>query len=507
MRPWSRFWPQKAASLDVDKVIGSFEPVTSVVKAMGARESCALTQAETGYCYSWRRLSDFIVRVGAWLQGLGAGRGAQVAVASENLIEAISFSLAAMAAGSRLVLIDPLTIGEDLKFQLEGRSIVVVAGSRSFLSRSLNAILESTDASIVELAPGDSMFKVEGKRIYTLKDAASYTGSLDDPGLGPGDDAFSIYYAGIAGRTMQVIHSHGGLWTVSKVFSTVLGIDGGEGSLLATPFTHVLGFQASLIAPLLEGAPVYAMARWNPQIAASLVASGEVSYIAGVPLMFQQLLDAGRGIRLRHALSAGAPLSPELQLRFREHTGTPLLQGYGMSETMFLTLQTPALADVEGTIGVPLPGVDVKLIDPERGEDLPLGSTGELLVKAPWVMKGYEFPEENEKAFINGWLRTGDIIHVREDGVMFFRGIKKRIIKYKGYAVLLGDLEAVLKTHPDVVKVEVYGEPAGEVGQVPVARVWLREGSQTSSDELLSYVNSRVAFYKKLRRVEIAGYL
>ncbi len=504
MKPWSRYWGP-ASSLDVDKLAGEFQPVPLEV-ASRTGEGCALLQAETGYCYTWSRLSNAIRSVAGWLQGIGVGKGSQVAVSSENLIEALAFTLGAMAAGARVVLIDPLTVGEDLRFQLEGRLIKVLAGSRPFLHRAFSYVAESGVNNIVELAPGDPIFKAEGGvEVHPLREVFSAAPAAPED-LGPLDDAFAIYYAGIAGRTMQVVHSHIGLWLASKVYSAVLGIKDSDSSLLATPFTHVLGLQASLVAPLLEGAPVVALARWSARIAGRLVSEGLVSYIAGVPLMFQQLLEEGV-TGLKHAVSAGAPLDPSLQRRFNSETGTPLLQGYGMSESLFLTLQTRLLANVEGTIGVPLPGVEIRLRDPSSSKDLPLGSTGELLVKAPWVMKGYEYPEENSKAFSDGWLVTGDIVEVREDGVMFFRGVKKRIIKYKGYAILLGDLEYILESHPDVVKARVYGEPAGDVGQVPVAEVWLRRGSNVKEDDLLEYVNSRVAFYKKLRRVKITGYL
>ena len=452
----------------------------------------------------------FVSKTGGWLQSLGVGRGSQVAVSSENMIEALAFSLAVLASGARLVLIDPLTVSEDLKTQLEGRDVALVAGSSGFLERSISTIVESGVGRALLLNPAQTRLKTPpGAEIYSLSQPISYEGSLDDSGVGPEDDSFSVYYSGIAGMTMQAIHSHMGLWLGSQVLYKTLGIGRGDASLLATPFTHVLGFQASLIAPLLAGARVVALAKWNPRLAASLAADGLFSYMAGVPIMFSQLAsqaadDLLRG-RIRLALSAGAPLAPEVKSSFEDASGVSLVQAYGMSESLILTLQTEPIAGVEGTIGVPLPGVDATLVDPESGCELNLGSTGELLVKAPWLMKGYEFPEENSKAFTDGWMRTGDVIHVSQDGLFYFRGVRKRIIKYKGYAILPRDLELVLESHPAVERALVVGEDAGEVGQIPVARVWLRRGAKATPEELAGFVNSRVAFYKKLRRVEIMG--
>lgn len=506
---WEKYYPPHAPR-DIDSLAQGFKPPHHWIKSLGRREDCLLIQGDTGACYTGSMLWEFVSRVGGWLQGLGAGKGSQVAVASENTIEALAFSLAVLASGSRLVLVDPLTVSEDLKLQVEGRNILLFAGSQGFLERSISTLAEAGVDKVLSLQTGlPTLKQPEGVELYTLSTPLSQGTLLEDPGVGPHDDSFSVYYSGIAGRTMQAIHTHLGLWLGSQVFYRTLGLGRSDSSLLATPFTHVLGFQASMVAPLLAGSRVVALAKWNPRLAARLAASGLFTYIAGVPIMFSQLASEG-GARIygkvRKALSAGAPLLPQVKTSFEQAAGAKLVQAYGMSESLILTLQTEAIASVEGTIGVPLPGVEAALIGGEMaGVHLDLGSTGELLVKAPWLMKGYEFEEENPKAFVNGWMRTGDIIHVSEDGLFYFRGVRKRIIKYKGYAILPRDLEHILESHPAVEKAVVVGEDAGELGQVPVARVWLRKGRTASPEELLHYVNTRVAFYKKLRRVEIQG--
>ncbi|WP_256205052.1 class I adenylate-forming enzyme family protein [Aeropyrum camini] len=309
-------------------------------------------QAETGYCYTWRSLASFIERVGGWLQSRGAGLGAQVAVASENLVEAIAFSLAVLASGARLVLIDPLTVGEDLVWQLEGRGgLETLAASRSFLERNREAVARIDNIkTVVELSNNPQPLEVEGVESLGLGEVLSSSVTLEGD-VGPEDDSFSIYYAGIAGRTMQAIHTHLGLWMGSKVFAGTAGIDRDTVSLLATPFTHVLGLQASLIAPLIQGAVVVAMQKWNPKLAGELISKGAVNYLAGVPLMFQQLLEQGAAGGLRLAVSAGAPLPPELQKRFGSEAGTPLLQAYGMSESLILTFQRPALGGLRALSG------------------------------------------------------------------------------------------------------------------------------------------------------------
>jgi long-chain acyl-CoA synthetase len=206
--------------------------------------------------------------------------------------------------------------------------------------------------------------------------------------------------------------------------------------------------------------------------------------------------------KLKLGITGGAYVPPELQKKFFEEIGVPLIQLYGLSEGLVVTMQHPTIR-VYGSIGTPLPGVDVRIIDPKSGEDLGIGRVGELLVKSPWVMKGYVEEEENERAFINGWLRTGDLVEMDEKGLLYFRGVRKRFIKYKAYPILPRDLELILKTHPAVEDVRVVGEEEPEVGQIPVAYVKLKEEykGRISEEDLMNYVNSRVAFYKKIRKI------
>jgi Acyl-CoA synthetases (AMP-forming)/AMP-acid ligases II len=124
-------------------------------------------------------------------------------------------------------------------------------------------------------------------------------------------------------------------------------------------------------------------------------------------------------------------------------------------------------------------------------------------VKAPWLMLGYKYRDETERVFKDGWLRTGDLMTYDERGLFYFRGVVKRMIKYKGYPIFPRDLEEILKTHPLVEDVKVIGEDAGQAGQQPVALVKVREKKEGLENELLEYVNRKVAFYKKLKAVKV----
>ncbi len=147
-------------------------------------------------------------------------------------------------------------------------------------------------------------------------------------------------------------------------------------------------------------------------------------------------------------------------------------------------------------------GVEIKIVK-DDGKEAGLNETGELWVKAPWLMLGYSDTQETAKVFKDGWLKTGDLVSVDENGLLYFKGVKKRMLKFKGYPIFPRDLEEILKKHPNVVDAKVVGEDAGNLGQQPVAKVVVKEKRENLAEELLNFVNSRVAFYKKLKRVDI----
>ncbi|MEB3806821.1 MAG: acyl--CoA ligase, partial [Desulfurococcales archaeon] len=500
-RPWHKVWPE-----GVPKELDSeFEPIHKAILLDKPPEKCALIQAEDLTCITFKNLKRMTESIASWLQSKGAGKGTQVAFSARNTIQAIAALLGSLATGARTVLIDPLTIGEDLAMQLEGREFTAYIMDSEFYRENKDVVKEA-GISRVLLTDQASSEKTGDLEVTSFTEALLARG-YSEPEIGELDDSIALYYSGIAGRTMQAIHHHRGLYTSSKALALMAGLGEKDSSLLVASITHVLGLQLSLLSPLLVGATVIAMKRWNKRLAKSLVSEGLVTYIAGAPLMHEQLIaeaDEAMHGKLRLGISAGAPLKPETQDQYREKLGAPLVQAYGMTESLVITLQPIHLAHVKGTLGIPLPSVDVKLVDPEDPvKELGPGETGELLARAPWIMKGYEYPEENEKAFINGWLRTGDLIYMDENGLLYFRGVRKRLIKYKAYAILPRDLEIILERHPAVARAIVYGEPDEEVGQKPAARVWLKKGERVSEEELMEYVNSRVAFYKKIRKITI----
>jgi long-chain acyl-CoA synthetase len=385
---------------------------------------------------------------------------ARVLFSARSSAEALAAVVGLLTSPSTVALIDPLSVSEDFAFQLADFSPDVVLIDNEVWERNRESLAGRT---VNMLGSG-----LAGPRPGGLGEAV-------------------MYYAGVAGRTMQVIHGSEGVWRCAQSLAAAMQLRNDDVVFVTAPLTHVLGLVTSLAA-LWVGAAVVLMPRFEASEAVK--AARRATVIVGVPTLYAELVKTGIGrLDARYAVSGGAYLPPDVQRMFEEATGVPIVQVYGLTEGLVVSFQPPQLKEVKGTVGLPLPWVEVKL-----AED------GELLVRSPWNMRRYGDEAETRRVFTpDGFLKTGDLFKVDERGLLYFAGVKKRMIKYKGYPVFPRDLELILLRHPAVERAVVKGEPDPEVGEIPVAYVVKR--GEVTEDELLSFVNSKVAFYKKLRKV------
>jgi long-chain acyl-CoA synthetase len=205
---------------------------------------------------------------------------------------------------------------------------------------------------------------------------------------------------------------------------------------------------------------------------------------------------------LKYVNTGGAPLSPELQKRFTDLTGVPVIQGYGLTESSPTTHVTPLDGIKLGSIGTPVSLTEHRITDPTNYEEVARGEVGELWVRGPQVMKGYyNDPVATAETLIDGWLRTGDLAREDEDGYVYIVDRLKELIKCKGFQVAPAEIEHVLLRHQDILDAAVIGEPHLELGETPVAYVVTRDGSAVSPDAIIEYAASGMAKYKRLSKV------
>lgn len=282
--------------------------------------------------------------------------------------------------------------------------------------------------------------------------------------------------------------------------------------LLALPLFHSFGQTVTMNAGLSVGATLVMMPRFDPKAALRLMIDEGITVFAGVPTMYHGLLGAGDDTlqvdliarTLRRAISGGAALPAEIHAQIAERFGVKILEGYGLSETSPLAVfSDPERGSPVGSIGVPIWGVEVKLVDAQGRAVDDAGSVGELVLRGHNVMKGYlNRPEATSEVLRDGWLHTGDLARRDEDGFYYIVGRTKDLIVRGGYNVYPREIEEVLITHPAVSLAAVIGIPDERYGEEVKAFVIRQSGEQIGAEELIEWCKKQMAGYKYPRHIE-----
>jgi len=260
---------------------------------------------------------------------------------------------------------------------------------------------------------------------------------------------------------------------------------------------------------LANGVTVVTLPRFDLEQALGLIQEHRITRLFAVPpvvlaLAKHPLVDNYDLSSLTQVFSGAAPLGAELAQEASARIGCEVVQGYGMTELSPVSHTTPPGMFKPGTSGVTVSTTESRIVDPDTGEDQPVGGRGELWVRGPLVMRGYLNNPEATAATIDadGWLHTGDVAVIDEDGHMTIVDRVKELIKYKGFQVPPAELEALLVTHPEVADVAVIGIPDDEAGELPKAFIVRAAGSEVAAADLQAFVAEHVATYKQIRLVE-----
>jgi acyl-CoA synthetase (AMP-forming)/AMP-acid ligase II len=274
------------------------------------------------------------------------------------------------------------------------------------------------------------------------------------------------------------------------------------------PFFHIYGMTVLMGTAIKAGAVQVLASRFRPADEfLSLFQKYRPTLFFTVPLILQEFCHHP-GISdmdwsaLKYINTGGAPLSPELQKRFTDLTGVPVIQGYGLTESSPTTHVTPLDGIKLGSIGTPVSLTEHRITDPISYEELRTGEVGELWVRGPQIMKGYYKDQlATAETLIDGWLRTGDLAREDEDGHIYIVDRLKELIKCKGFQVAPAEIEHVLLGHEDILDAAVIGEPHLNLGETPVAYVVRRDGSVVSPEKVIEFAASGMAKYKRLSKV------
>jgi long-chain acyl-CoA synthetase len=324
---------------------------------------------------------------------------------------------------------------------------------------------------------------------------------------GDGDTAVILYTSGTTGQPKGAELSNANLARNAQASSGLFGLGSDAVVLGALPLFHTFGQTCSMNATLSEGGTLTLIPRFDPAKALEIIQRDGVNVFQGVPTMYGAMLhldnrDDYDVSSLKVCASGGSAMPVELMRGFEEAFGCKVLEGYGLSESSpVASFNHPDRERKPGSIGTPIEGVEMKIVD-DDGNEVDQGEIGEIVIKGHNVMNGYWQREDaTAETIVDGWLHTGDIGKVDEDGYFFIVDRKKEMIIRGGYNVYPREIEEVLYEHPDVREAAVLGIPSDEYGEEVAAAVALKDGASTSPDELRSYVKEQVAGYKYPRKV------
>ena len=330
------------------------------------------------------------------------------------------------------------------------------------------------------------------------------------PGTAEADDsdtAVILYTSGTTGTPKGAELTHANLTRNCEIALGLFGLGSEAVVLGALPLFHSFGQTCGLNATIAGGGLLTLIPRFDPRKALEIIERDRVSVFQGVPTMYNAMLNDPEASSfdtstLVVCASGGAAMPVELMRGFEEKFGCKVLEGYGLSETSpIASFNHPDRERKAGSIGTPIDGVEMKLVDDED-HDLPAGDVGEIVIRGHNVMKGYwDRPDATADAIRDGWFHTGDMARIDDDGYFFIVDRKKDMIIRGGYNVYPREIEEVLYEHPAVREVAVVGVPHDELGEEIGAAVALKQGAEATPDQLREHVKAQVAAYKYPRHV------
>jgi acyl-CoA synthetase (AMP-forming)/AMP-acid ligase II len=470
-------------------------------------DKVAVIEPEAGgkeYTYQWLEESSSVLA--ASLAGMGVEPGDRIALWMKNSLGYILSFYGILKAGGIVVPVSTHYGEREVLYQLRVTDVKGVITSDNLYAQVGNLISEVQGLRFIVL---------EGQGELPL-DTIPFSSLLAGPdrldrsiGLDPKERiAVLPFSSGTTGLPKGVMLTHFNL--LSDLYQVVMAHEISETDVMINqlPFFHIYGMTVLMGTSIMAGATQVLASRFHPvDEFLSLFETYRPSLFFTVPLIIQEFCHHPKvptmdWSRLRYVNAGGAILSPEVQERFTQITGVPVMVGYGLTESSPTTHVTPIGRIKVGSIGLPLPLTEDRIVDPETGIELRSREIGELWVRGPQVMKGYyNNPEATAQTVVNGWLRTGDLAWKDEEGYVFIVDRLKEVIKCKGFQVAPAEIEHILVGHPDIKDAAVIGEKHPEYGEVPVAYVVLRDKVSLSPEAIIEYAAQGLAKYKRLTKV------
>ncbi|MDR7273828.1 long-chain-fatty-acid--CoA ligase [Catenuloplanes atrovinosus] len=534
-RPWLAAYPEGVPA----EITVPDKPLTANLDAAVARFPDRVALDFLGAATTYRELGEQVARAAGALHELGVRAGDRVALVLPNCPQHVVAFYAVLRLGAIVVEHNPLYTKDELAQQLadHGARVAVVwqkvaalveaTRDRTSVETIIAVDLPAALPTLKRLALRLPLAQARRTRADMTAPAPASALSWEKlvaraapipdgvPGPSVGDTALLQYTGGTTGTPKGAILTHRNLAAnAEQNRAWVPGLrDGGEVFYAVLPMFHVYGVTLCLTTAVMIGATTVLLPRFDPGMVLDAAKRRPPTFFPGVPTMYDRLGAevVKRGADLssaRYAISGAMALPPDTVERWEKITGGLLIEGYGMTETSPITVGNPmSTGRRAGSIGVPFPSTRVRLADrDDPSVDVPPGEPGELLIQGPQVFSGYwNLPDETARVLLpGGWIRTGDVAVMSEDGYLTIVDRIKELIITGGFNVYPSEIETLLRRHPDVADAAVVGLPSENAGEQVVAVVVPAEGATPDPDELRAWARERLAGYKAPRRIVIA---
>jgi len=525
-KPWYRFWPEGVPKSIEYPNLSMGEVLRETARKLPENTAIIYYGARTTY----RDLDGLVDRFATALQDLGVKKGDRVGIFLPNIPQFVIVYYGALRAGAVCVTCSPLYKGRELEHQLNDAGVETLIAMDT-LYPIVQEIKERTKLrNVITTSPRDYLPPLL-RLLAPLKGVKSHKcpGALDflslmnkyPPGpkavvVKPEDLAVLQYTGGTTGVPKGAMITHRNLVVNATQCEVLLPIRRGiDVGVTALPLFHIFGMTTAMNTNVLTGTTMIMLPDPRDQKGIlKAMAKHKATVFCGVPTMYIALINRPDIKKfdlssVRACISGAAPLPIEVQKKFEMITGGRLVEGYGLTETSPVSHANP-LDDPKknrpGSIGIPVPDTDAKIVDLETGtRDLKPGEVGELVIKGPQVMQGYwNKPDETKIALRNEWLYTGDIAKMDEDGYFYIVDRKKDMIDVSGLKVWPREVEELLYEHPAINEAAVVGVPDPYRGETVKAYVTLKPGyeGKVTEEEIIKFCKQKIASYKAPTSVE-----
>lgn len=451
------------------------QPLSDLIEAHAARLGNKVAFRDDRRAVGYADLAARTRRLAGHLAASGVGRGDRVAFCLGNRVETVETWLAVTRAAAVGVPVNPHSTDAELAHLLDDSGAVLVVTDPRHLDQLLR--LRAGRPALRVVVTGDGPVPAGVTAWRDLVDTEPGVDARDDLGLD--EVAWMLYTSGTTGRPKGVLSTQRTcLWSVAACYVPIPGLTDADRVVWPLPLFHSLSHIGCVLSVTAVGATARLIDGFSADDVLRAVDEDEATVLAGVPAMYHHLVTAAResGFRapaLRVCLVGGAITTGALRRAFDEVFDAPLLDAYGSTETCgSIAVTRPDQPRVEGSCGRAVPGVEVRLVSPQTGLDVPTGAEGEVWVNGPSVMLGYHgLPEVTAAALRDGWYRTGDLARRDADGNIFVTGRHQELIIRGGEKIHPAEVEEALRGVPGVADVAVTGRPHDVLGEVPVAFV------------------------------------